>query len=112
MPSLKSVLIFVASTGFASLSDAAAGKTTRYWDCCKGSCSWSGKAPVSNPVKTCDKNDKPLKGYDEQSACEDGGKAYMCSDQSPWAVSDKLAYGFAAVSMPGGDEKNCCACFE
>jgi hypothetical protein len=33
-----------------------AGVTTRYWDCCKGSCSWSGKASVSHPVNTCDIN--------------------------------------------------------
>lgn len=37
----------------------------------------------------------------------------MCSDQSPWAVSDSLAYGFAAVSIPGGTEADwCCACYE
>ncbi|KAK4555809.1 hypothetical protein LTR86_007029 [Recurvomyces mirabilis] len=42
-----------------------------------------------------------------------GGSAYMCSDQSPWAVSADLAYGFAAVSIPGGSESSwCCACYE
>ena len=25
------------------------GVTTRYWDCCKASCGWSGKASVTNP---------------------------------------------------------------
>lgn len=30
------------------------GVTTRYWDCCKPSCGWPGKASVTNPVKTCD----------------------------------------------------------
>lgn len=29
------------------------GVTTRYWDCCKPSCGWSGKALVTNPVDTC-----------------------------------------------------------
>ncbi|CAF4871674.1 unnamed protein product, partial [Rotaria sp. Silwood2] len=29
------------------------GVTTRYWDCCKASCGWTGKASVTNPVKTC-----------------------------------------------------------
>lgn len=33
----------------------------------------------------------------------------MCSDQSPWAVSDDLAYGFAAVST---SSPNCCACYQ
>ena len=33
----------------------------------------------------------------------------MCSDQSPWAVSDDLAYGFAAVNSAS---PNCCACYQ
>ena len=33
----------------------------------------------------------------------------MCSDQSPWAVSDSLAYGFAAVSA---SKPNCCQCYK
>jgi hypothetical protein len=37
----------------------------------------------------------------------------MCSDQSPWAVTDDLAYGYAAVSIAGGSESSwCCACYE
>lgn len=33
----------------------------------------------------------------------------MCSDQSPWAVSDDLAYGFAAVSA---GSPSCCTCYQ
>lgn len=36
------------------------GTTTRYWDCCKTTCAWSGKATLasgSGPVTTCDIND-------------------------------------------------------
>ncbi|KAK4626309.1 Endoglucanase [Fulvia fulva] len=81
-------------------------------DCCKGSCAWPGKADVSQPVTTCDKNDQPITDIDAKSGC-DGGDAYMCSSQSPWVVSDSLAYGFAAVSAPGGSESSiCCACYE
>ena len=37
----------------------------------------------------------------------------MCSDQSPWAVSSDLAYGYAAVNIAGGSESSwCCACYE
>lgn len=37
----------------------------------------------------------------------------MCGNQSPWAVSDTLAYGFAATSIAGGTEASwCCACYE
>lgn len=115
MPSIKSIALFALTTGFASIANAAAsgtGATTRYWDCCKGSCSWSGKADVSAPVTTCDKSDSPLTDADTQSAC-DGGTAYMCSDQSPWAVNDTMAYGFAAVNIAGGSEESwCCSCYK
>ena len=37
----------------------------------------------------------------------------MCSTQQPWAVSDTLAYGFAATTISGGTEASwCCACYE
>ncbi|KAK1528955.1 glycosyl hydrolase family 45 [Colletotrichum costaricense] len=94
------------------------GSTTRYWDCCKPSCAWPGKIPASSlaagPVTTCDRNDNPLSdGGATRSGCDSGGGAYMCSAQSPWAVSDDLAYGFAAVRISGGTEAQwCCACYE
>ncbi|KAF9692094.1 hypothetical protein EKO04_010053 [Ascochyta lentis] len=89
------------------------GKTTRYWDCCKPSCGWSGKASVSSPVKSCDKSDNPIADMAAKSGCESGGSAFMCTNQSPWAVNDNLAYGFAAVKLAGGSESSwCCACYE
>lgn len=46
------------------------------------------------------------------SGCNGGG-AYQCSNESPWAVSDDLAYGYAAVNIAGGSESSwCCACYE
>jgi hypothetical protein len=112
MSSIKSLALLALATGFASVANAATGKTTRYWDCCKGSCSWPGKAAVSAPITTCDKNDNPLTDANTPSAC-DGGSAYMCSDQSPWAVSDDLAYGFAATNIAGGSEDSwCCSCYK
>ena len=115
MSSIKSIALFALATGFASLVSAGAsgtGKTTRYWDCCKGSCSWTGKADVSAPVTTCDKSDNPLSDASTESACN-GGSAYMCSDQSPWAVNDTMAYGFAAVNIAGGSESSwCCSCYK
>ncbi|KAJ9629959.1 hypothetical protein H2203_002344 [Taxawa tesnikishii (nom. ined.)] len=106
MASLRSIALLALSTGIVSMANAQAsgsGTTTRYWDCCKGSCAWSGKADVSNPVTTCDINDQPLTDYNAASGCS-GGSAYMCSSQSPWAVNDTLAYGFAAVNIAGGSE--------
>jgi hypothetical protein len=92
---------------------SGSGTTTRYWDCCKASCGWKLKASVSNPVSSCDANDNILTDYDAKSACSGGGPAFMCTNQSPWAVSDTLAYGFAATTIAGGSESSwCCACYE
>ncbi|KAK0633007.1 RlpA-like double-psi beta-barrel-protein domain-containing protein-containing protein [Immersiella caudata] len=90
------------------------GKTTRYWDCCKPSCAWPRKGNSPQPVLTCDKNDRPLSdGGNTKSGCENGGNAFMCSSQSPWAVNDTLAYGWAAVNIAGSNEATwCCACYE
>ena len=91
------------------------GTTTRYWDCCKASCGWKGKitlASGSNPVSSCDAQDRPTSNYDAASGCNKGA-TYMCSNQSPWAVSDSLSYGYAATTISGGKESTwCCACYE
>ncbi|RWA14015.1 hypothetical protein EKO27_g1056 [Xylaria grammica] len=110
----KTVLGLLAAASLTAPAYAAEGNgvTTRYWDCCKPSCSWSGKAPVSSPVLTCDANDNPLTDVDAKSGC-DGGVAYTCTNYSPWAVDDNLAYGFAATSIGGGSEDSwCCACYQ
>lgn len=110
MTVLSTFAISLLQEGNAQASGS--GTTTRYWDCCKGSCGYTGKAPVSSPIATCDINDSPLTDVDAESGCI-GGPAYMCSDQSPWAVDDDLAYGFSAVNIVGGDESTwCCACYK
>jgi len=100
---------------FIQTSAQSSGVTTRYWDCCKPSCGWTKKislASGSNPVSSCDANDNPLSNYDAKSGCN-SGSAYTCTNQSPWAVSDSLSYGFAATSISGGSEASwCCACYE
>ncbi|KAI0453494.1 glycoside hydrolase family 45 protein [Xylaria acuta] len=103
------LLAAAASTAYAA---SGSGVTTRYWDCCKPSCSWSGKAPVSSPARTCDASNNPLADVDAKSGC-DGGNAYACTNYSPWAVNDRLAYGFAATAIGGGSESSwCCACYQ
>ena len=89
-----------------------AGTTTRYWDCCKASCSWSGKAAFSAPVNTCDINDNPLSNHDATSGCDSNGVAFTCSSQQPFAINDNLAYGFAAVTGGGSEADTCCACYK
>src|ERR1700712_5330257 len=102
---LKSCIIL--STIATATADS--GVTTRYWDCCKPSCAWAGKARVSEPVRTCKKQDlwqMPL-NPNAQSACGDGD-AYTCSNQGPWAVNNDLAYGFAAAKLSGKSEGDWC----
>ncbi|KAG2172547.1 hypothetical protein INT44_002562 [Umbelopsis vinacea] len=87
------------------------GTTTRYWDCCKASCSWSGKGSVTAPVNSCAANGVSVLSPDVASGCN-GGSAYMCNDQQPWAVNDNLAYGFAAATIAGLTEQDwCCTCY-
>jgi hypothetical protein len=98
----------------AQAQASGSGTTTRYWDCCKASCGWPGKitlASGSNPVTSCDASDQPLTNYNAVSGCN-SGSTYMCSTQQPWAVSEDLAYGFAATTISGGTEATwCCACY-
>ncbi|ERS95964.1 uncharacterized protein SPSK_00893 [Sporothrix schenckii 1099-18] len=104
------LLLFAQSAGADST-----GTTTRYWDCCKPSCAWPGKGSLAQgPVATCDKNDKPLNDNGATaSGCDNGGGAFMCSSQAPWAVNDTVAYGYAAVRISGSTESAwCCACYE
>lgn len=104
---------FLLASGAAAQAQGS-GSTTRYWDCCKPSCAWPGKGFSQGPVQTCDKNDNPLSDNGAtKSGCDNGGGAYMCSSQAPWAVSDSLAYGFSAVRIAGQTENQwCCACYE
>ncbi|KAG8168427.1 hypothetical protein KVR01_001176 [Diaporthe batatas] len=110
----QSVYISAVTAVLAGITHAAsgAGSTTRYWDCCKPSCAWPGKAAVSHPAYTCDINDKPLSNYEAVSGCQSGGSAYTCTDQAPWAANDLVSYGFAATAISGGTEASwCCACY-
>lgn len=87
-------------------------KHRRYWDCCKPSCAWPGKADVSNPPYTCDIKDNPLSNYEAVSGCESGGTAFTCTNQAPWAANSLVSYGFAATAISGGTEASwCCACY-
>lgn len=109
---LTTTALLAVLPAMAAAQASGNGQTTRYWDCCKPSCAWPGKAPA--PIRTCDKNDNPLNdGGNTRSGCDSGGGAFMCSNQSPWAVNDDLAYGWAAVNIAGSNENAwCCACYE
>nr|BAF57359.1 putative glycosyl hydrolase family45 [uncultured symbiotic protist of Hodotermopsis sjoestedti] len=89
------------------------GKTTRYWDCCKASCAWEKKAAVTQPVDTCGKDGTTRVASNDtvKSSCDDGD-GYMCYDQTPFAVNDSYAMGFAAAACCGGESGACCGCYE
>jgi len=74
------------------------GYATRYWDCCKPHCGWSGNVPsLVAPLQSCAVNNTRLSDLTAASSC-DGGNAHMCWGMAPFAVSDTLAYGYAATS--------------
>ncbi|KAF2190767.1 glycoside hydrolase family 45 protein [Zopfia rhizophila CBS 207.26] len=104
--------LFVVLTHGADLAISGDAVTTRFWDCCKPSCSWNGKAHFSQPVLTCDKEENPLKDFSAGTGCN-GGSAYSCTNQQPWAVNDTFSYGFAGIFIQGHVEDFwCCACYQ
>jgi len=80
------------------------GWGSRYWDCCKPHCAWKDNA--SPYAKSCDSNMNVL-DPGATSVC-DGGTAGTCGSQAPWAVSDTLAFGYAAVPQALGGECGKC----
>jgi hypothetical protein len=90
-----------------------AGKTTRYWDCCKPSCAWSDNVAGKNTyVKTCHRDGYSAHHHGNVASACTGGDAFTCNNHIPWAVSDKLAYGFAAATVPGQSlQDTCCKCY-
>jgi hypothetical protein len=115
--SLLSLELFAVLAQCANLNYSGEAITTRYWDCCKPSCAWNGKADVSKPVLSCTADDKPT-DVAAGTACGTGGTAYGCSNQQPWAVNDTMSYGYAGVFIKpdlthGGIEGAwCCACYQ
>lgn len=91
----------VASSSASSVPPVVGGcdgYATRYWDCCKAHCGWSGNVPsLVAPLQSCAANNSRLSDLSLPSSCE-GGNAHMCWGLAPFAVSDTLAYGYAATS--------------
>ncbi|KAH7361233.1 endoglucanase 1 precursor [Pyrenochaeta sp. MPI-SDFR-AT-0127] len=111
-----SLELFVVLAQCAHLNYSGEAITTRFWDCCKPSCAWNGKADVSKPVAACTADDKPT-DMAAGTGCN-GGSAFQCSNQQPWAINDTLSYGYAGVFITpdlthGGIEGAwCCACYQ
>ena len=99
-PALKYVSGGLSGSGFA----------TRYWDCCKPSCSWSSNAGNGNEAKQCDKNMNLISDYNARSMC-DGGPATTCLSQIPFTMDGCDEMGFAFASVPGAGPQVCGRCF-
>ncbi|CAG9853556.1 unnamed protein product [Phyllotreta striolata] len=91
--------------------------TTRYWDCCGGSCNWDAIVHTKNgfPVRSCkiDGVTNSTKEDNGNSVCNPNrGDAFTCTNQQPIIVNSTLSYGFAAVSFTGSiDYSHCCECY-
>lgn len=86
-----------SSLGVTSISGCD-GYATRYWDCCKPHCGWSSNLPSGvSALPSCSATNAQLSDFGAKSGC-DSGNAHMCWGLIPFAVSDKLSYGYAATS--------------
>ena len=99
------------SLALASLAFAQTPfRSTRYFDCCKPSCAWPGKASLASPLNVCAANDSVLSGGANAASGCDGGPAFSCSLDGPIAVSDTLAYGTASASL-ASEAETCGSCY-
>jgi len=87
-----------SASSVAPIVGGCSGYATRYWDCCKPHCGWSGNVPsLVAALPSCAANNTRLTNVNSGSSC-DGGNAHMCWGMAPFTVNEKLAYGFAATS--------------
>ncbi len=86
---------------------SGSGWATRYWDCCKPSCSWTENAGSGNEARMCTTSGTKITNYSTASVC-DGGSAATCTSQIPMIIDDSTAYAFAAVPASNGGQCGHC----
>ena len=87
------------------------GWATRYWDCCKPSCSWQENAG-GNPAKQCThKGKNPSTDWGGGSICSGGG-LMTCTSQIPFTVDGCTEMGFAFAAVPASNGGQCGKCFQ
>ena len=99
-PAIKTVPGGMTGSGFAS----------RYWDCCKPSCSWTSNAGAGNEARQCDAQMNIISNPNESSMC-DGGRSTTCLSQVPFTIKGCDNLGFAFGAVPGAGPKVCGRCF-
>lgn len=82
-------------------------KTTRYWDCCKPSCGWSGKG--GRIIDSCNLSGQNIGANDQSRSVCDNGDAQTCHGMAPASpsASSEVAYVFAAINGV-----SCGSCFQ
>ncbi|ENN80431.1 endoglucanase [Dendroctonus ponderosae] len=106
----SAVALFCAiAIGLAAAKLSGSGTTTRYWDCCKPSCSWKENTGTHDAVASCSIDGVTKVNASVTSGCDSDGSAYVCNDMQPWSVNDTFAYGFVAASFTGGSDTSYCS---
>jgi Glycosyl hydrolase family 45. len=99
-PAIKYVSGGLSGSGFAS----------RYWDCCKPSCSWTSNAGAGNEARQCTTSMSLISDYNAASKC-DGGPSTTCLSQIPFTIDGCDNLGFAFGAVPGAGPNVCGRCF-
>ena len=89
---------------------SGSGYASRYWDCCKPSCSWSSIAVWGNEARQCNASMNRLYDYNIQSMCN-GGTATTCLSQILFTIDGCDDLGFAFASIPARGANVCGKCF-
>ena len=91
---------------------SGSGYASRYWDCCKPSCSWTDNAGAGNEARECDANMNVLTNKYAKNICESGGISTTCLSQIPFTIDGCDNLGFAFAAVPGAGPNICGRCFE
>ena len=88
--------------------DSGSGFASRYWDCCKPSCSWAEN--TQNLASQCsNKGTTKSSDWGAASVC-DGGPMATCISQIPFTIDGCSNIGFAFAAVP--TNAACGRCFE
>ncbi len=88
------------------------GWATRYWDCCKPSCSWNENSGGKNSRQCTNKGRTNDTNWGNGSVCDGGGSAMTCISQIPFTVSGCNDMGFAFAAVPASNGGQCGKCFQ
>ena len=90
---------------------SGSGWATRYWDCCKPSCSWNENSGGKNSKQCTNKGRSENTNWGDGSICS-GGSQMTCISQIPFTVSGCNDMGFAFAAVPASNGGQCGKCFQ